>query len=339
MSFALLVLSGCNEKKSEPAAVVPVQSIKLSVSSYAFSKLGETLQLEATVLPENATNPKVTWNSSNTAVATVSDNGLVTSVGNGTAAIAATADGIIEMCDISVDDNTINDICGNTYKYVKIGNQVWMAENMRCDKYDTESGRPGASITKYTSENPGSSTFAPYCADASEKNLWKSEDYVTEGLLPQIEKLGYLYNWAAAVGLEDESAAKGQTAPFDGNRQGICPNGWHVPTKAEWDALGVAIGGTKDIDGKFPDVGKKLKTTSGWYDSGNGTDDYTFAALPAGYASGSIVNYVGGYAYFWTSTPQGGETAIGYGLIYNEDFLYNYSSNKILARSVRCVKN
>ncbi|MBQ5524026.1 MAG: Ig-like domain-containing protein, partial [Paludibacteraceae bacterium] len=93
MSFALLVLSGCKEKKNEPAAEVPVQSVTLSKTSYVFTDLGETLQLKATVLPEDATNPKVTWASSKTEVATVSDNGLVTSVGNGTSTIVATADG------------------------------------------------------------------------------------------------------------------------------------------------------------------------------------------------------------------------------------------------------
>ena len=108
MSFALLMLSGCNEKKSEPASPetpetpetpdtpesnVRVKSVTLSESSCSFIELGKTMQLEATVLPADATNPKVTWTSSNAEVATVSDEGLITCKGFGDAIIIATADG------------------------------------------------------------------------------------------------------------------------------------------------------------------------------------------------------------------------------------------------------
>ena len=234
-------------------------------------------------------------------------------------------------------DVTVKDICGNTYKCVKIGEQYWMAENLRCNNYDTESGRAGDALK--TTEDIAS--YAPYYADASDKSKWNETIYTQNLTLSddQISKLGYLYNWAAAVGLEDETAAKQQTKPFDKQIQGICPNGWHVPTKAEWEALGVALGGAKDKDGSFPGIGKKLKTTSGWYDNGSGTDDCLFAALPAGYAYGSKIADVGARTFFWTANPEDGAFSYLYILAYHSDLLEHFSNSKYLGYSVRCVKN
>ena len=73
-------------------------------------------------------------------------------------------------------------------------------------------------------------------------------------------KYGLLYNNYAVSELETNKAT-------------LCP-GWHVPTKAEFDALVAAIGSTN---------GGKLKSTTGWTNAGNGTDDYGFTAYPSGY--------------------------------------------------------
>lgn len=229
------------------------------------------------------------------------------------------------------DPTTVTDACGNKYKVVTIGSQVWMAENMRCNKYDTESERAGATLS--TSSDL---THAPYYTDASDKSLWdsNSQEYGANLTSEQIGKLGYLYNWAAAVGLA--------TAEFSTNRQGICPNGWHVPTDAEWDTLRNYVGSN---------AGKKLKATSGWYNGGNGTDDYFFAALPAGYAIGSTVYYVGYYAYFWTATPKNISSYLDADYAFNSNLFYlsgglygglyggGHYSNKNSALSVRCVRN
>jgi len=55
--------------------------------------------------------------------------------------------------------------------------------------------------------------------------------------------------------------------------QGICPDGWHLPTRTEWNALFTEVGGKST-------AGKILKSQTGW--DGNGTDEYGFSALPAG---------------------------------------------------------
>lgn len=342
MSFALLVLSGCKEKKNEPAAEVPVQSVTLSVSEYAFYSLGKTFQLEATVLPADATNPKITWKSSKTEAATVDDNGLVTSVGKGITTIMAIVGDNVATCEITVEVLFVNDICGNRYNYVKIGNQYWMSENMRCHKYDTSSGKAGSNITMYTSENPGTETYNPYCVDASEKELWEDDKYAGSLSSEQIANLGYLYNWSAAVGIT-ATEAEALKPPFEGRRQGICPNGWHVPTNADWDALAEALGGVKNENEGYPNVGKILKTKSGWGKTDRGTDYYYFSTLPAGYAKGSVVCFLGLTTYLWSATPSDYNYKSYYcSLISDSDYLSCYHGDKDLfkrAYSVRCVKN
>ena len=93
-------------------------------------------------------------------------------------------------------------------------------------------------------------------------------------------KYGLLYNWHAVKHLND-------------NRE-LLMNGWHVPTTAEWDALATAVGGTGV-------AGSKLKSSTGW-SSGNGTDDFGFAAFPAGYRYSGDFYDLGNCAYFWTAT-------------------------------------
>lgn len=164
-----------------------------------------------------------------------------------------------------------------------------MTENMQCTKYDTQSEHAGATLS--ISSN---STYAPYYTDGRDI-ISKCSGNITSN---QRKKLGLFYNWAAAVRLASESEAKSITTAFSGIRQGIFPNGWHIPTDAEWVALGIALGDTKNNVGLFPMVGKRLKATAGWYKNGNGTDDYSFAALPAGSAFESTVPSMGVYAQF-----------------------------------------
>ncbi len=235
--------------------------------------------------------------------------------------------------------NTITDCQGHTYPVVKIGNQYWMAENLQCTKYDTQSERAGATLS-----TSNSSTDAPYYTDGRNTTTKYSGNLTSN----QRKKLGLLYNWAAAVGLATESEAKSRTTAFSGRRQGICPNGWHIPTDAEWVALGNALGGTEEKNGNIPKVGKKLKATSGWHGGGNGTNDYSFAALPAGGALRSSVDGVGAIVEFWTATPRDVGLAylryLGCDDIYryvgcNDDDLSSCSVSKRCARSVRCIRN
>ncbi len=126
-------------------------------------------------------------------------------------------------------------------------------------------------------------------------------------------KYGRLYTWAAAT-----------TA---------CPSGWHLPTKAEFETLITAVGGSST-------AGTKLKSTSGWTNSGNGTDDYSFSALPAGFRNyyGDYY-YEGDFAYFWSSTEINSNYAYFMNLYYDTDDAYLFNNNEYNGFSVRCLKD
>lgn len=129
---------------------------------------------------------------------------------------------------------TVTDICGNTYSTVTIGNQVWMAENLESTKYDTESERAGEVIPE--SDGSGSG-YMPFYVDSRIREKWTDKGTFAEDITDeQIQKFGLLYNWAAAMGYAAEESWK-QVGMYDGDRQGICPNGWHLPSQVEWDEL------------------------------------------------------------------------------------------------------
>lgn len=111
--------------------------------------------------------------------------------------------------------------------------------------------------------------------------------------------------------------------------------GWHLPTKAEWETLISYCGGT-DV------AGGKLKSTTGWNDSHNGTDNYGFTAYPVGdmYAGGSRVNSKGRYTYFRTSTTSGSSTTVFF-ISLAQPYNSIYSGSLTLTRpySVRLIKD
>ena len=131
-------------------------------------------------------------------------------------------------------------------------------------------------------------------------------------------KYGRLYTWGAA-----------KTA---------CPSGWHLPDTTEWKALFTAVGGSST-------AGTKLKSTSAWNNSGNGTDAFGFSALPAGGRdSYGDYYYEGYYADFWSSTEDssdstedGSDCAYFMRLYYSYDYADLNNNYKYYGFSVRCV--
>lgn len=289
-----------------------------------------------------------TWTASSNDPAVI----LGTTQGTGDATITCTAlpnaeeDQYTATITVKFDDGTqkqsevtvlgrstdfVTDICGNTYTTVTIGTQVWMTQNMRCNKYDTQSEKAGSTISTLDKSTIGV-VYTPYYTNASNKSNWLSEEYAKNLSDVQISRLGFLYNWAAAVGVND---GKKHTTEFSGNRQGICPNGWHIPTEDETFRLAITIGGS----GK---AGKKLASKSGWYNDSYGTDDYGFSALPAGLSNVSTVYNIGSFANFWTATlnKDNAEGASWFGIYYLSTHLSDtYDFNKYMGCSVRCLKN
>ncbi|WP_290724255.1 FISUMP domain-containing protein [Fibrobacter sp. UBA2449] len=159
--------------------------------------------------------------------------------------------------------------------------------------------------------------IGPSGSPSSPSAWYYNNDEATYGI-DGTRKCGLLYNWHAVKHLND-------------NRSTLCP-GWHVPTTSEWDALATAVGGTST-------AGTKLKASGvSWASSWGGTDDYGFAAFPAGHRdSGSFID-LGSYANFWTATGYSSSNAA------NRDFstgasMNSNSNSKSNGYSVRLVKD
>ena len=204
-------------------------------------------------------------------------------------------------------DSIVDSRDGKVYKTVKIGDQTWMAENLNFDP-----GQGGSGDAKYDWS---------WCRNC--------------------EVIGHLYTWAAAIDSvklandaeNPQDCGYGKGCGLTGKLQGICPDGWHLPSKAEWQDLFDAVGGRST-------AGEVLKSQTGWYRNGNGTDAFGFSALPAGDKSDNGYFYhAGDIAYFWSATGNSDHFAylmyLGYGYKYAD----LYDDNKNYGYSVRCVKD
>ncbi|MFA4862976.1 MAG: FISUMP domain-containing protein [Bacteroidales bacterium] len=131
--------------------------------------------------------------------------------------------------------------------------------------------------------------------------------------------------------------------------QGICPPGWHIPTDNEWKILeGSADSyypiGDPEWDIRIAwrgyDAGTNLKTISGWYENGNGTDLYGFSGLASGWKEGSGFSDLGYNTSWWTSTGHFAHEAWIRSLHYSFPEIYQVSGNwGYFAFSVRCLKD
>jgi uncharacterized protein (TIGR02145 family) len=196
---------------------------------------------------------------------------------------------------------------GNVYKTVVIGEQVWMAENLR---FLPEVVGPGT----------GSKTARHYYVygyngtDVTEAKA--TANYLTYGVL---------YNWHAAMAGFDSS--------MDGV-QGICPAGWHLPGDLEWNELSEYLGGKSLAGGKLKETG-----TSHWKTPNEGaTNKSGFTALPGGgRSSNGAFGLNGSNGYWWSSF--GSEYAWQWSLSYNVKTLVSHGEFKETGLSVRCVKD
>ncbi len=131
--------------------------------------------------------------------------------------------------------------------------------------------------------------------------------------------------------------------------QGICPAGWHVPTDHEWKVLEGYVDSNYTIgdpvwDGtswRGSDAGQRLKSTTTWYMSGNGTDLYGFTALPAGYPYINPPNYsfqeFGAKTYFWSSSEETSGFPWIRALEYSINQVYRNEYNQGIGSSGRCL--
>jgi uncharacterized protein (TIGR02145 family) len=196
---------------------------------------------------------------------------------------------------------TVADIDGNVYKTIKIGEQWWMAENLRVIHY-----RNGDAIPHIAEGTWSVLTTGAYC------NYDNDVNHVTT--------YGRLYNWLAV-----------------NDNRNIAPIGWHVASDAEWQILVHYLGGDAVAGGKMKEAGLAhwaLPNTGATNESG-------FSALPGGCRDfDSKYDGVGGYAFFWSSTEKSRYHAWSQDLYYKySGIISDDYSNKSCGYSVRCVKD
>jgi len=134
------------------------------------------------------------------------------------------------------------------------------------------------------------------------------------------DKYGKLYDWEAAMS--------------------VCPSGFHLPTKEEWETLKPYIESDKSC---FDCSAKHLKATSGWLDNGNGLDSYGFSALPGGLRSYSRFLSLGTYGYWWSATTATADGTMAHNMNMRSSEVSNFNgvsfSDKSNYLSVRCLQN
>lgn len=223
---------------------------------------------------------------------------------------------LIFLCLISFsysqETGTVIDIEGNNYKTVKIGDQWWMAENLKVTKY-----RNGDAIPNVTNDTEWANlSTGGYC------NYEHNE--------ANVAIYGRLYNWYAI-----------------NDPRNLAPEGWHVPTDEDWKKLEMYLGMSRsEADKSFirgTNEGGKLKETgtAHWSEPNEGaTNESGFSALPGGARSsdGQIGN-MGNYALFWASTTLNNFYAWGRRLNYNNSGVYRIDFSKPSGFSMRFVKD
>ncbi len=188
---------------------------------------------------------------------------------------------------------------GNIYKTVKIGTQVWMAENLRTTTYND-----GTPIPLVTDTAAWSKLLTPgYCwyNNISNNNIY-----------------GALYNCF--------TISTGKLAPV----------GWHVATDEEWTILTTYLGGEKIAGAKLKVISKNYWN---WLNEKKSTNESGFTALPAGHRDNNgIFSLFGNGGYWWSSSEYGSTGKVWYrSMDINSSGIFRANNNKKNGHSVRCV--
>ena len=199
-------------------------------------------------------------------------------------------------------DSIIDERDGQVYKTVKIGEQVWMAQNL----------------------NYADSIATPSL-------LGKSRCY--DNVTANCEVTGRFYKWSAAMDSIKTGCGHGAICSPTLPVQGICPSGWHLPDTTDWKTLIETVG-------DWSNAGKALKSVTGWlyFES---VDSYGFSALPGGflYRSGTF-DVEGSTAYLWVATENTSKAFYAYSIVLAGDGIDSFSDGfKDNGYSIRCIKD
>jgi uncharacterized protein (TIGR02145 family) len=184
---------------------------------------------------------------------------------------------------------------------VTIGNQVWMAENLNVDKFRNGDPIPHAETQEEWKK-----------ADENGQPAWCYYDNDPANG----EKYGKLYNWYAV-----------------NDPRGLAPEGWKIPSDEDWTRLTDFLGG-------YRIAGTKMKSTGGWKENGNGTNESGFSGLPGGRRKkvGTFYN-IGEHGDWWSSTEATTSSAWHRALRYGTGDVHIDNDPKGKGLSVRCLRD
>ena len=289
------------------AKITPVAGVSLNKTALSLVE-SNSETLIATITPASATNKNVTWESSDDAIATVDSNGKVTAVKTGNAIITVTTEdgNKAATCTVTVFDPMsafTDNRDGNVYTYVTIGDQVWMAENLRY-------------LPSVVDRTTGSNTDPYYYVSG-----YNGTDITAAKVIDNYEIYGVLYNWPAAMD--------------------ACPSGWHLPSDEEWTQLTDYLGGEGSAGAKLKATGTVQEGTGLWNSPNTGASNQVgFTALPGGNRnSGNVFFDLGNAGYWWGATENSADRAWRRGIYRDQWHVNRNNIPKETGLSVRCVRD
>jgi uncharacterized protein (TIGR02145 family) len=201
---------------------------------------------------------------------------------------------------------------------VTIGTQVWSSTNLDVTTY-----RDGTPIPQVTDPTAWAAlTTGAWC--------YYNNDPANGAVY------GKLYNWYAVAGIHDAASLNNPSL-----RKQFAPQGWHIPSDAEWTILTDFLGGESVAGGKMKSTGT-IQAGTGLWESPNAaaTNESGFTGLPAGYRfnNGSFYN-IGSFGVWWSSSENDTAYAWSRQLEDNNGDAYRFNGNKRNGWSVRCIKD
>lgn len=195
-----------------------------------------------------------------------------------------------------------------TYDAIEIGNQCWIKQNLNV----------GTKIDNNNNQT-NNGTLEKYCYDFQDANC---------------DTYGGLYQWDEIM--QYEASDDG----IIGTTQGICPDGWHIPTSSEWAVLSDYLGGDEISGVKLKEAGYTHWLENSSDPSTAGTNESAFTALPSGIrTTDGITNYEGVATFYWSATSSDGANVVTRQLGYQYKTFIPSNKSKNFGYSVRCIKD
>ncbi len=210
----------------------------------------------------------------------------------------------------------VEDVDGNIYNTVTIGSQIWLKENLKVTHYPDNTPIPLVTDNTEWGDLSDNGTDDAYCFYNNDAN----------------SEYGILYTWAAAMG---DNGVSSTTNPS--GVQGVCPDGWHLPSDAEWTELSDFLLGVGVAGGKMKETG-----TTHWNDPNTGaTNESGFSGFAGGYrihTSGTF-NGIGTGGFWWSTSEYNSANIWTRSLSHVNTEIGVFDNYKSYGFSVRCVKD